>query len=168
MGRRCRSRRRPRSTPRELVDHFGLDAYRYYFLRAIPFGQDGSFSWEHMSAIYTSELANGLGNLASRVTAMVNKYFDGVLPAATEVGPEEERLHALLASTVATAEAAIDDIALHKAVEATEEFVGAVNLYLAQQEPWKVAKDESARGRLATILVTAAEALRAVAVLHHP
>lgn len=154
--------------PKQLTDHFGLDAYRYYFLRAIPFGQDGSFSWEHMSAIYTSELANGLGNLASRVTAMVNKYFDGVLPEASEVGPEEERIQALLASTVSTAEAAIDDIALHKAVEATEQFVGAVNLYLAQQEPWKVAKDESARGRLATILVTAAEALRAVAVLHHP
>lgn len=154
--------------PKELTDHFGLDAYRYYFLRAIPFGSDGSFSWEHLSAIYTSELANGLGNLASRVTAMVGKYFDGALPAATEVGPEEEKLQALLVATVERAEAAIDEFMIHKAVEATEQFVGAVNLYLAQQEPWKVAKDESARGRLATILVTAAEALRAVAVLHHP
>ena len=68
------------------------DAFRYYFLRAIPFGPDGSFSWEHMSARYTSELANGLGNLASRVAAMVGKYFDGALPAATASGEAEAAL----------------------------------------------------------------------------
>ena len=66
--------------PEVVTDHFGSDAYRYYFMRTIAFGSDGSFSWEHMSAVYTSELANGLGNLASRVTAMVARYFDGVLP----------------------------------------------------------------------------------------
>ena len=69
--------------PSQITDHFGADAFRYYFLSAIPFGHDGSFSWEHMSAVYTSELANGLGNLASRVAAMVGKYFDGTLPAAS-------------------------------------------------------------------------------------
>ena len=66
--------------PAQITDHFGSDAFRYYFLRAIQFGSDGSFSWEDMTARYTSELANGLGNLASRVAAMVGRYFDGVLP----------------------------------------------------------------------------------------
>ena len=61
--------------PKDITDHFGVDAFRYYFLRAIPFGTDGSFSWEDMSARYTSELANDFGNLASRSAAMVEKYL---------------------------------------------------------------------------------------------
>ncbi len=80
--------------PSQIVDHFGSDAFRYYFLRAIQFGSDGSFSWEHMTAVYTSELANGLGNLASRVAAMVGRYFDGVLPAADGQGEAEQALAA--------------------------------------------------------------------------
>jgi methionyl-tRNA synthetase len=156
--------------PRTIVDVFGSDAYRYYFLRAIAFGSDGSFSWEHMRAVYTSELANGLGNLASRVAAMVGKYFDGVLPAPGEAGPAEQLLSAQLADTVVTAEAAIDRLALHEALGAIEGFVASTNGYVSEQEPWKVAKDTSddGRARLATILWTAAEALRAVAVLHAP
>src|ERR671931_448898 len=71
--------------PFELVDHFGVDAYRYYFLREIQFGQDGSFSWESMLARYNANLANGLGNLASRVLAMLESYFDGEVP---EPGPQ--------------------------------------------------------------------------------
>jgi methionyl-tRNA synthetase len=156
--------------PSEIVDTFGSDAYRYYFLRAIAFGSDGSFSWEHMSAVYTSELANGLGNLASRVTSMVGRYFDGVLPEPGETGPAEQALVDQLAATVATAEQAVDRLALHEAVAATEELVGAVNVYVSEQEPWKVAKDNSSEGRarLATVLYAAAESLRAVAVLHAP
>ena len=156
--------------PSEIVDTFGSDAYRYYFLRAIAFGSDGSFSWEHLSAVYGSELANGLGNLASRVTSMVGRYFDGRLPEPGDAGPAEQALAARLTETLATAEAAMDRLALHEAIAATEEFVGAVNVYVTEQEPWKVAKDDSpaARARLATVLYTAAESLRAVAVLHAP
>ena len=87
--------------PREITDHFGSDAFRYYFLRTIAFGSDGSFSSEHLSAVYTSELANGLGNLASRIAAMVGRYFDGKLPEATDHGPAEQALADKLASTVA-------------------------------------------------------------------
>jgi methionyl-tRNA synthetase len=156
--------------PSEIVDTFGSDAYRYYFLRAIAFGSDGSFSWEHMKAVYTSELANGLGNLASRVAAMIGKYFDGVLPEPGTAGPAEQLMSARLADAVLSAEAAMDRLALHEAIGAVEEFVGAVNGYVTEQEPWKVAKDTSdeGRARLATILWTSAEALRAVAVLHAP
>lgn len=154
--------------PREIVDTFGSDAYRYYFLRAIAFGSDGSFSWEHLSAVYTSELANGLGNLASRVTSMVDRYFDGALPAPADSGPAEDGLAVRLAEAVSVAEAAVDRLALHEAVAATEAFVGEVNGYVTAQEPWKVAKDAAARDRLATILYAAAESLRAVAVLHAP
>ncbi len=156
--------------PAEITDHFGSDAFRYYFLRTIAFGSDGSFSWEHLTAVYNSELANGLGNLASRVAAMVSRYTDGVLPAAGPTGPAEQALIDRLAETVRVAETAIDEIALHTAVGAVDAFVGAVNGYLSEQAPWQVAKDDSdeARQRLHTILHTAAEALRAIAVLHHP
>jgi methionyl-tRNA synthetase len=154
--------------PSEIIDHFGSDAFRYYFLRAVAFGSDGSFSWEHLSAVYASELANGLGNLVARVTAMIGRYFDGALPAPADAGPQERAVQALLVRTVEAAESAVDRLAFQDAIEAVEGFVSAVNGYLTAQEPWKLARDEAARDRLATILHTAAEALRAVAVLYHP
>ena len=100
---------------------------------------------------------------------MVGRYFDGVLPAAGATGPAESAIIGSLERTVATAEAAIDRVAISEAVSAVADFVGEVNAYVAEQEPWHVAKDESdeGRARLATILYTAAESLRAVAVLHH-
>ena len=92
--------------PAQITDHFGSDAFRYYFLRAIQFGQDGSFSWEDMSARYTSELANGFGNLASRVTAMTVKYFDGVLPEPDTHGAAEQARRTA-ARVVAAADVAV-------------------------------------------------------------
>ncbi|MER8182983.1 methionine--tRNA ligase [Kitasatospora sp. NPDC094015] len=157
--------------PQDLTSHFGVDAYRYYFLRAIPFGTDGSFSWEDFTARYTSELANDYGNLASRLAAMVGKYFDGRLPAATAAGPAEQAVADGLAAAVATADRKIgEELDFAGGIAAIFEFVKLVNGYLTEQEPWKVAKDTSEEGqaRLATILYTAAEALRATAVLLNP
>ncbi|WP_317444457.1 methionine--tRNA ligase [Streptomyces collinus] len=157
--------------PQDLTAHFGVDAYRWYFLRAIAFGQDGSFSWEDFSARYTSELANDYGNLASRVAAMVGKYFGGTLPAATADGEAEAAVHAGLARAVAEADRRIgDELDFQGGILAVFDFVRQVNGYLTEQEPWKVAKDESeaGRARLATVLYTAAESLRAVAVLLSP
>ena len=156
--------------PSEVVDTFGSDAYRYYFLKTIAFGSDGSFSWEHMSAVYTAELANGLGNLASRVTAMVGRYFDGRLPDPGEPGLDDQMLASELARTVATADAAMDRLALHEALGAVEEYVARINAYVTEQQPWQLAKDdtEAGRARLGAVLYAAAEALRGVAVLHNP
>ncbi|MFB6615709.1 methionine--tRNA ligase [Streptomyces sp. NPDC056367] len=157
--------------PQDLTSHFGVDAYRWYFLRAISFGQDGSFSWEDLTARYTSELANDYGNLASRVAAMVGKYFGGTLPAATADGEAERAVHDGLAKAVAEADRRIgDELDFQGGILAVFEFIKQVNGYITEQEPWKVAKDESSEGRarLATILYTAAESLRAVAVLMNP
>jgi methionyl-tRNA synthetase len=158
-------------SPTRLTEHFGVDAYRWYFLRAIAYGQDGSFSWEDFTARYTSELANEYGNLVSRVTAMVGRYFDGVLPAAAAAGPAEEQVVRRLAETVAEADERIGErLDFAGGIAAVFGFIGLVNGYLTEQEPWKVAKDPSpeARARLATLLHTAAESLRAVAVLLNP
>ncbi|MCZ7417833.1 methionine--tRNA ligase [Streptomyces sp. WMMC897] len=155
-------------SPRQLTDHFGVDAYRWYFLRAIAFGNDGSFSWEDFSARYTSELANDYGNLASRVAAMVGKYFGGTLPEATARGAAEQPIVDALARAVEEADRRIgEELDFAGGIAAIFDFVKLVNGYLTEQEPWKVAKDDSpeARARLATILYTAAESLRATAVL---
>ncbi|QMU69985.1 methionine--tRNA ligase [Streptacidiphilus sp. P02-A3a] len=154
--------------PQDLTSHFGVDAYRWYFLRAITFGQDGSFSWEDFSARYTSELANDYGNLASRVAAMIGKYFDGTLPAATADGAAEKAIHDSLLKAVATADSRMGDkLDFQGGILAVFDFIKQVNGYISEQEPWNVAKDKSEEGtaRLATILYTAAESLRAVAVL---
>ncbi|RKN09305.1 methionine--tRNA ligase [Streptomyces radicis] len=157
--------------PQDLTSHFGVDAYRWYFLRAIAFGQDGSFSWEDFQVRYTSELANDYGNLASRVAAMIGKYFDGALPEPGEAGEAERSLHEALATAVTEADRRIgDELDFQGGIAAVFDFIKRVNGYLTAQEPWKVAKDtsEPARARLATILYTAAESLRAIAVLLHP
>jgi methionyl-tRNA synthetase len=158
-------------SPRQLTEHFGVDAYRWYFLRAIAFGQDGSFSWEDFTARYTSELANDYGNLASRVAAMVGKYFDGVLPEATASGEAEQAVIDGLTKAVTEADERIgEQLDFSGGISAVFDFVKQVNGYLTEQAPWKVAKDTSdeAQARLATILYTAAESLRACAVLLNP
>jgi methionyl-tRNA synthetase len=154
--------------PREITDTFGSDAFRYYFLRAIAFGQDGSFSWEDLHARYHAELANGFGNLASRVIAMVGRYVDGVLPEATAPTAAEEEIQRIVAEAASTADAAIDRLALHEAIGAVWTIVDALNGYITEQAPWVLAKDEAQRERLATVLYTATEGLRALAVLLSP
>jgi methionyl-tRNA synthetase len=153
--------------PSQIIDVFGSDAFRYYFLRAIQFGSDGSFSWEDMSARYTAELANGLGNLASRAAAMVGKYYDGVLPEATAYGEAEAALQGLLVETVARADDAMLRLDFAAGIGAVKSFVDAVNLYVTEQAPWVLAKDEADAARLATVLYSICESLRAIAVLHH-
>lgn len=154
--------------PSQITDVFGSDAFRYYFLRAISFGQDGSFSWEDLAARYQAELANGFGNLASRVIAMVGRYCDGRLPAASDVTEADARIHSVVESAVDRATAAMDRFAIHEAIAAIWTVVDELNGYLTEQEPWKVAKDESQTARLHTILATAAEGLRALSVLLAP
>jgi len=153
--------------PSQIIDTFGSDAFRYYFLRSIQFGSDGSFSWEDMSARYTSELANGLGNLASRAAAMVGKYFEGVLPAPGAYNEPELALRRHLDGTVVVADEAILRLDFATGIGAVKAFVDAVNLYVTEQEPWALAKDPANAARLATVIYTICESLRAIAVLHH-
>ena len=150
--------------PAQITDVFGSDAFRFYFLSAITFGQDGSFSWEDLGARYQAELANGFGNLASRVIAMVVKYFDGVVPQASVDAPIAELERAVTAS----ANTAIDEFAIHDAIAQTWRLVDALNLYITEQEPWALAKDPAQRDRLAAVLATAVHGLGTLAVLLAP
>ena len=150
--------------PKDITDHFGIDAFRYYFLRAIPFGTDGSFSWEDMSARYTSELANDFGNLASRSAAMVEKYCAGVLPAVSH----DAGLEAALTETVKKADAAMCALDFQGGILAIMDFCKQVNGYVTIKEPWILAKDPANQAQLEEILNNTAESLRTLAVLLHP
>ena len=150
--------------PSDITDYFGVDAFRYYFMRAIPFGSDGSFSWEDMAARYTSELANDFGNLASRLAAMVEKYCNGILPNPAK----DEELASALSKTVESADKAIVALDFQGGINAIMDFCKAVNGYVTIQQPWVVAKDESKKSELDAILYNTAESLRALAILLHP
>ncbi|GAB2550325.1 methionine--tRNA ligase [Leucobacter ruminantium] len=156
--------------PNEITDTFGSDAFRYYFMRAISFGHDGSFSWEDLSARYQAELANGFGNLASRVLAMNAKYFDGVVPEASAGAeqPADIAIRELAESVARRADEKIDAFAIHEAIAAIWELVDALNGYVQEQQPWSLAKDPEQRPRLAAVLYTATEGLRALAELLSP
>jgi methionyl-tRNA synthetase len=154
--------------PTEITDVFGSDAYRFYFLSAIAFGQDGSFSWEDLSARYQAELANGFGNLASRTTAMIDRYFEGIVPPAGEYTAQDLAIHKTVADAATAADEAIERFRIDEAVTSIWTIVDALNLYITENEPWALAKDDAQRGRLGTVLYTAAEGLRALAVLLSP
>ena len=147
--------------PRDITDHFGVDAFRYYFLRAIPFGSDSSFSWEDMSARYTSELANDFGNLASRSAAMIIKYCDGVLPQISR----DPTLEATLAVAVEKADKAITALDFQSGINAIMDFCKSVNGYVTEKAPWILAKDPANKVELESVLYNTAESLRALAVL---
>jgi len=153
--------------PTEITDVFGSDAYRFYFLSAIAFGQDGSFSWEDLSARYQAELANGFGNLASRTTAMIEKYFEGVVPPASDYSEGDREIQQIVADAAASADAAMERFRPDEAIAAIWTIVDALNGYITDNEPWALAK-AGERERLGTVLYTAAEGLRALAVLLSP
>ncbi|NBW73538.1 MAG: methionine--tRNA ligase [Microbacteriaceae bacterium] len=154
--------------PNQITDDFGSDAFRYYFMKSINFGQDGSFSWEDLSARYQAELANGFGNLASRTIAMVKKYFDGVIPAPSEYSASDKKLIAVTTEAAANANAAIHRTAISEAIVSIWTLVDELNNYITTEEPWVLAKDEANRARLATVLYCASEGLRALNVLLSP
>jgi methionyl-tRNA synthetase len=153
--------------PFELIDQFGTDSYRYYFMREMRFGEDGNFSWESMVERHNADLANGLGNLASRVLAMLGSYFDGVVPEPGD-GGEAGDLPEVIADAVRRYDEHMLAVQLHSALAAVWDIVDRANGYLVEKEPWKLAKDPERREELAGVLYASAELLRALAVLIQP
>jgi len=156
--------------PAQITDVFGSDAFRYYFMRAITFGSDGSFSWEDLAARYEAELANGFGNLASRVIAMLGRYFGGVVPQVDEssLADADLSIRNTMVAQSQKAHAAMERFMIHEAIAAAWGIVDELNGYLTEQEPWALAKDDSQKQRLEAVLYTAADGLRALAVLLSP
>ncbi|MBC7763869.1 MAG: class I tRNA ligase family protein, partial [Candidatus Saccharibacteria bacterium] len=154
--------------PSEITDTFGVGAFRYYFMRAISFGQDGSFSWEDLSARYQAELANGFGNLASRVIAMVTRYRAGVIPTGVVLTEADQAIFATGLRVTAEADAAIDRLAIHEALASIWTLVDELNGYITIQEPWALSKDPANAERLDAVLFTIVRGLGTLAVLLSP
>ena len=154
--------------PQVLLKTFGPDPIRYFLLREIPIGQDGNFSHEGFLHRVNSDLANDLGNLVQRTLTMIRSYFgDGVLDPESE-SEKDRALRTDFESLKARVFALYDDCALNKALEEIWAYIGGVNKYLAEEEPWIMAKDAGRKRRLARVLLQAAAAIRGVSYLVYP
>jgi len=154
--------------PNMLVDKYGVDAIRYFLLREVPFGLDGDFSHSALVHRINSDLANDLGNLVSRSTAMLGKYFDGALPAPVGTTEVDAAFIARFPAAVRAIEVHMDELAFNKALQAIWELVGAANKYIDETAPWALAKDAVKRERLGTVMYNLIEAIRLIALLVAP
>jgi methionyl-tRNA synthetase len=153
--------------PLPIVYVLGMDALRYFLLREIVFGQDGNFSYDALIQRYNSDLANGLGNLASRTLTMIEKYCDGKIPGNS--GGPAAAFSALTApDRIASVLKAYEQFQFARALEEIWRLITDVDLLISDRKPWVLAEDPSRRGELEAVLGVAAEALRVVAVLAHP
>jgi methionyl-tRNA synthetase len=150
--------------PVDAAARCGVDPLRLYLVKEVPYGGDGDFTWERLDEKYNADLANNLGNLVSRVSAMTERYRGGQLPASER----SERLAGLVASGVADYRAAMDRLAIHEGAAAAFRLVDAANLFIADTQPWALAKDPAQSDRLTAVLAEATEAVRVAAVLLLP
>src|SRR5437660_9811879 len=156
-----------------ILDVLGADALRYFLLREVVFGQDGSFSFDALVQRYNSDLANGLGNLASRTLAMITRYFRVEVPYPSRTSsrkPADDAIVKLAQKTIADFHTLFESFQFSRALESAWGLVAAVAKYIVENEPWTLGEkqDEHSRSRLATVLYTSAEALRIVTALAHP
>jgi methionyl-tRNA synthetase len=156
--------------PVALVDTFGVDQVRYFLMREIPFGQDGSYSEEAITTRINADLANELGNLAQRSLSMVAKNLDGIVPTPGEFTTDDAELLAAADDLLEQVRAEFDLQAMHVALETIWLMLGATNKYFSAQQPWVLRKSESEtdQARFRTVLYTTMEAVRIAALLVQP
>jgi methionyl-tRNA synthetase len=154
--------------PRPIVHVLGLDALRYYLLRETVFGQDGNFSYDALVQRYNSDLANGLGNLASRAAAMITQNCGGKIPKPGTLQPQDNALAKQAQEAIGEVLEQYNNLGFSKALEEIWSVIGATDKYLTTEQPWALTDSEADQQRRATILWTTAEVLRIVTALTHP
>ena len=155
--------------PEMLVERYGLDALRYYLMRAIPFGNDGTFTPEDFVSRINYDLANDLGNLLNRTVAMINKYDNGAVPAyQADVTPFDADLQKTATETIEQYTSLMDQLKFSDALDTVWQLISRANKYIDETEPWVLAKVDSRKAELDSVLAHLAESLRIVALLLQP
>ncbi|MBI1728250.1 MAG: methionine--tRNA ligase subunit beta, partial [Candidatus Rokubacteria bacterium] len=151
----------------QLTDKYGHDAFRYFLLREMNFGLDANFSEEALVGRLNADLANDLGNLASRATTLLSR-FGAIQEAGGPPTPEDQRIHVLAAQARSVVDREMSEFAFQKALGGIWEFIGALNRYVDMAAPWELAKDPAKRPRLEKVLCTLADALQFLGILLDP
>ncbi|ATP37492.1 methionine--tRNA ligase [Ligilactobacillus salivarius] len=155
--------------PEMIVERYGLDALRYYLMRAVPFGNDGVFTPEDFIGKINFDLANDLGNLLNRTVAMINKYRGGQIPELKSgVTAFDKDLEDVAANTIKNFEEQMDSVHFSNALDEVWKLVARSNKYIDETEPWILAKDETKKDELDSVLAHLAASLRLVAILIQP
>jgi len=154
--------------PRPIANMLGMDALRYFLLREVVFGQDGNFSYDALVTRYNSDLANGLGNLASRTAALLEKICGGQIPKPMERKPQDEALAKETQAAIGEVLENYENMSFARALEAIWSAIASADKYLTTEQPWALSNSDQEQSRKATILWTTAELLRIVTVLAHP
>lgn len=154
--------------PNQVADEFGVDAFRYFLLRDVPFGLDGDFSRDALIGRINADLANDLGNLLNRTLHMVSRYFDGLVPKPDEDREEDRGLRTLPPTILPEIDVHMNNLQFSEALEDIWRLVRGTNKYLDSTKPWVLAKDMEKKPRLGTVLYNSLEALRIITILIFP
>ncbi len=154
--------------PEDLYSRYGSDPVRYYLAKEMPLGNDGLFSYDRFIERYNNDLANDLGNLVSRSVAMVEKYCGGIVPCAYLQTDYDEELETTARNAIINTKAAMDEFQLQNGINATWELISRANKYIDETMPWQLAKDETKKGYLDSVMYHLIESLRVVANLIAP
>jgi len=154
--------------PRPIANLLGMDALRYFVLREVVFGQDGNFSYDALVTRYNADLANGLGNLASRTAALIEKHFGGKIPMPAACQPQDEALAREAQNAIAEVLENYESMSFARALESIWGLIASADKYLTTEQPWALGPSGEEQARRATILWSCAELLRVVTVLTHP